>query len=390
MTISKKQLPFLRDRPLTYNTFSVIIRSTENRKETDMKYEPFDYTRAETVARRTEDFYESQSARTQIHIKSCASLKLPALPALNTFSFPHDMERYLDLRAERDCAFAKFHKNVDDDYIPSTSPWYGIAEHTAFLGGKVDFTPSTTFQHKICENLEDFRRLTLDRSNMWLRLVVDGMRYMRERWGEYIPVRMRGADGPADIANAIRGSELFYDIYDEPEALCELMDFCVKAVHFTQDLQRAEATKIADGCITGFGIWMPRKCMGQLSEDVSVMLSPEVYGKHFLPALKGCVADTDGAMLHVHSLGHRMIPMFAAIDKIPIIEISSDPNSERAVDVFRRYHEELKDKTVVIAPTYDELTKMDDLLSTNKTLIWYYAENEDDARRALKFVEKYR
>jgi hypothetical protein len=219
---------------------------------------------------------------------------------------------------------------------------------------------------------------------------VDGIRYMRERWGEYIPVRMRGADGPSDIANAVRGSDLFYDIYDEPETLAELMDFCAKAVRFTLDLQRAEATRIADGCITGFGLWMPGKCMGQLSEDVSVMLSPDIYKEHFLPALKDCIADSDGAMIHVHSLGHRMIPMFAALDQIKMMEISSDPNSERAVDVFRRYREELKDKTVIIAPTYEELAGMEDLLATNKRLIWYYAKDEEDAKRALKIVEKYR
>lgn len=355
-----------------------------------MKHTPFDYARAEATAKRTKDFYACESAKTQIHIKSCASLKLPSMPALNTFSFPTDMERYLDMRAERDCLFAQFHQSLDDDYIPSTSPWYGIAEHTAFLGGKVDFTASTTFQHRICDELEDFRRLTLDRNDLWIRLVVDGMRYLRERWGEFIPVRMRGADGPSDIANAVRGSDLFYDIYDDPETLAELMDFCVSAVHFTQDLQRAEATRIADGCITGFGLWMPGKCMGQLSEDVSVMLSPELYAEHFLPFLKQCVAASDGAMLHVHSLGHRMIPMLAAIREIPIIEISSDPNSQRAVDVFRRYSDVLRDKTVVIAPTYRELTEMGDLLSSHKTVIWYYAEDEDDARRALRAVERYR
>ena len=355
-----------------------------------MKYTPFDYARAEAIAKRTNEFYETKGAKTQIHIKSCGSLKLPPIPALNTFSFPRDMERYLDMRAERDYLFSKFHEAIDDDFIPSTSPWYGIAEHTAFLGGQVDFTETTTFQHQICDELEDFRKLTLDRNNLWIHLVVDGMRYMREKWGEYIPVRMRGADGPSDIANAVRGSDLFYDIYDEPETLAELMDFCSKAVQFTLGLQREEATKIAGGCITGFGLWMPGKCMGQLSEDVSVMLSPDIYEEHFLPSLKDCIADCDGAMIHVHSLGHRMIPMFAALERIKMMEISSDPNSERAVDIFRRYREELKDKTVIIAPTYEELVGMEDLLSTNKTLIWYYAKDEEDAKRALKIVEKYR
>ena len=82
--------------------------------------------------------------------------------------------------------------------------------------------------------------------------------------------------------------------------------------------------------------------------------------------------------------------MITALDKIQLMEISSDPNSERDVDIFRRYREVLQSKTVIIAPTYDELTKMGDLLSANKTVIWYYAEDENDAKRALDAVEKYR
>ena len=356
----------------------------------DKNYVPFDYNRAETIAKRTLDFYNGSVGKAQIHIKSCASLKLPRNRPLTDFSFPRDMETYLDMRAERDYEFARFHERIDDDYIPATSPWYGIAEHTAFLGGQVDFTADTTFQHRICEEIEDFRSLKLDRGNMWIKLVVDGMAYMRKKWEEFIPVKMRGADGPSDIANAIRESEIFYDIYDSPEALAEMMAFCAKAVNFTLDLQRAEATKIADGCISGFGLWMPGKCMGQLSEDLSTMLSPELYEEHFLPALKACVADCDMAMLHVHSLGHRMIPFFSEIQKIRLMEISSDPNAERAVEIFRRYHDHLKDKTVIIAPTYEELIHMGDLLESSKTIIWYYAKDEEDIKRAMAAVEKYR
>ncbi len=354
------------------------------------RYIPFDYDRARAIAERTRNFYDGNGGRALIHIKSCASLSLPALPPLNHWSFPSDMERYLDMRAERDYLFARFHETIDDDFIPSTAPWYGIAEHTAFLGGKVDFTKTTTFQHPICERLEDFRGLKLDRENPWLRLVVDGIRYMRERWGEFIPVRMRGADGPSDVANAIRGSELFYDVYDDPEALKEMMAFCAKAVRFTLDLQRKEATAIGDGCITGFGLWMPGNCMGQLSEDVSTMLSVDAYEEHFLPALRACIQDCDGAMLHVHSLGHRMIPSFAELERIKLIEISSDPNAERAVDLFRRYHDVLKEKIVIIEPTYEELTDMGDLLSSSRTIVWYEAKDEQDVKRALSAVERYR
>lgn len=353
-------------------------------------YIPFDYGKAERTAARTKAFYEEKKSGVQIHIKSCASLNIPAAPPLNSFSFPQDMEHYLDGVFERDYLFARFHEMIEDDFIPSTSPWYGIAEHTAFLGGKVDFTESTTFQHQICENIEEFHDLKLDRNNFWIRLVVDGIAYMREKWGEYIPIRMRGADGPSDIANAIRGNELFYDIYDDPDELYEMMKFCAKATNFTLDLQRQQATKIADGCINGFGIWMPGRCVGHISEDFSTMISREVYEEHFFHALKSCVKGCDMAMLHVHSLGERMIPAFAEVDEIKIMELSSDPNCARAVDVYRKYRDVLNDKVVIVAPTYEELISMEDLFESSRTIIWYYAQDEEDAKRALAAVEKYR
>ena len=85
-----------------------------------------------------------------------------------------------------------------------------------------------------------------------------------------------------------------------------------------------------------------------------------------------------------------MIPLFAGLDQIKLMEISSDPNAERAVEIFRKYHDELKDKVVIIEPTYEELCDMGDILSSSKTIVWYEAKDEDDVKRALAAVEKYR
>ena len=72
------------------------------------------------------------------------------------------------------------------------------------------------------------------------------------------------------------------------------------------------------------------------------------------------------------------------------MELSSDPNCARAVEVYRKHKDVLANKVVVIAPTYEELVGMDDLLREMKTVIWYYAKDEEDAKRALAAVEKYR
>ena len=45
---------------------------------------------------------------------------------------------------------------------------------------------------------------------------------------------------------------------------------------------------------------------------------------------------------------------------------------------------------IVVAPTYEELVNMGDILESSKTVVWYYAKDEEDAKRALAAVEKYR
>jgi hypothetical protein len=356
----------------------------------DKLYVPFDYKKAEKIAERTKAFYAGEKGKAQIHVKSCGSLKMPPAPKINAHNFPQDMEVYLDKVAERAYQFARFHESIEDDFIPTVSPFYGIAEHTAFLGGKVDFEETTTFQHQICAEFEDISNLKLNKDNLWIHLVAGGMKHLREKWGAYIPVRLRGADGPSDIANAIRGNDLFYDIYDYPDELGEMMDFCAEAVEFTMDLQKKEVSRIGDGFINGFGIWMPENSIGHLSEDFSTMISTDVYEEFFYPALQKLVKSYDMAMLHVHSLGQRMIPYFAAVPQINIMEISSDPGQDRAVEVIRKYHDVLQDKVIVVAPTYEELVNMGDILESSKTVIWYYAQDEEDAKRALAAVEKYR
>lgn len=93
---------------------------------------------------------------------------------------------------------------------------------------------------------------------------------------------------------------------------------------------------------------MPGNCIGHISEDLSTMISPEVYEEIFLPALKECVAPYDIAMMHTHALGHKMLPIFAGIDKLKVIEISEDPKCPAPVDILRMYKGVLRDKVVML------------------------------------------
>lgn len=320
-------------------------------------------------------------------IGECES-RIPSKP-LNAWNFDTELEDYLDLRVKRTIDYWKNREGIDDMMIPSVTAWYGIAEHTAWLGGAVDFSEDTSYNHQILDELDDMDKLKIDPDNIWFKRVAGGIEYIRNKWGDQIYTKLRGADAPSDIANIARGNELFYDVYDDPDAVMKLADFCADGMKYYFKRQQEASGMLNGGYLTGFDIWMPGNSVGQISEDASCMMSPSMYSDIFLDALKKSVDGYDHVMMHTHSLGQVHLPTFAGVDNINIIEISNDPNSDRAIDVWRKYKDTLKDKIVIVAPTFDELKNNLDLVSDYRNIIWYYARTKEEANEVIDMLKPF-
>lgn len=339
----------------------------------------------ETLGRMRE-LFNSSAPSALIQIRNIGEIKGVEMPALNAFSFPQEMKKYLDLRADALQSQWLERANLQDDTLPGIAPFYGIAEHTAFLGGDVVMERDTSYHRMVMQSWDDFCKLRLDPDNTWLHMVTDGIRYYAETRSSSFFTTLRGADGPSDIANALRGNDILFDVYDEPEKVRMLVDFCADAARFTLNHQREAAGMLDGGYITGMGIWLPGDSIGHISEDFSCFVSPEMYSELFLDGLKKTVRGYDNALLHVHSVGAAMLPMFAEIPEITAIEISNDPNAPRAVDVWRKYREELSEKVVVIHLDNNELENNIDLIKENRCIVWYSAETFREADAVIERI----
>ena len=182
-----------------------------------------DMARMQAVADKTRAFYETNTAGCALlKVKEIATQPQPAL-CLTDYNFPKDMRCYLDDRAARLLHAMALRDGLADDTLPALAPWYGIAEHSAFLGGKVTFGEDTSWQDPVLEDACGLSALAMDEANQSLRLVVDGIGYLRERYeGQFFPMT-RGVSGALEMANTLRGSDFFYDFYEDPDALKELL-----------------------------------------------------------------------------------------------------------------------------------------------------------------------
>lgn len=97
----------------------------------------------------------------------------PTIPALSEFNLEHQLGEWLDYNLAAHRPLWRVKEGLDDDAIPSISPFFGIAEHSAWLGLDVLLQETTCLPVPLVETVEDIPRLTCDTGNLWFRRMRD-------------------------------------------------------------------------------------------------------------------------------------------------------------------------------------------------------------------------
>ena len=216
-----------------------------------------DKAKVENCIAKTRAFYDTKAVGCALlKVKNIATLPSPAL-SLTDYTFPDDVYKYLDARAQ--CTIERLAQRAElaDDTVPAEGPWYGIAEHTAFLGGRVDYESDTSWHYAMLDAPGELEKLAMDENNPVFRMVNGGIAYLREKYSDYFLPMVRGASGALEMANTLRGNDFFYDFYEEPEDLKALLDYCADALVWNYEKQMEAAGDVYGGVVTGFGEWLP-------------------------------------------------------------------------------------------------------------------------------------
>ena len=290
----------------------------------------------------TKCFYASaETGMALLKVKNIQEINADCPIKLTDYTFPNERNQYLD-----DCAQAKINYwnqrlHLKDHEIPSLSPWYGIAEHSAFLGGVVDYGADTSWHHSCVTDLCDLSNLSTSEDSDIYEMVVGGIVYIKENYGHLFAPSVRGSSGVLEIANALCGNEFFYHFYEYPDQLKTLLEYCEKSLIWYYNKQLDAAGTFFDGTVTGFGEWLSGRPIGHISEDTTTMISQSIFEEFGKPYTQRIVDCFDGAFMHTHALSEPCLPSIADIKGVKIMEISSDPNTQRAIDVYRRIKDQI-------------------------------------------------
>ena len=339
----------------------------------------------EKAERQKRFYYSDKKGVALIKIKGLAYEGLPGLKPLDQWDFPAEKFEYYRAKGIKEDAYRAARLGINDDWIPTICPFYGVAEHTAFLGGEVVLAPTTSYNHNVLD-FEDIYKIKLDPDNEWLKMVIDGMNYYRENYSESFFTKLRGASGISDIAYVLRGNDLYLDVYDEPDEILKLADFCAAAAKFYIDAQRKAATRVAGGLVCSQDCWMPENSAGHISEDGACLMNEDIYSEFFMPALLKLCENYSDILLHTHTVGAHQLNNFMKIPNLKIINLVGDPNADTAINTMRKNSDLFGNVIIDLLMTKDEIMQNLDILSEHKTIISCNIKDAKEANELAGYV----
>jgi uroporphyrinogen-III decarboxylase len=202
----------------------------------------------------------------------------------------------------------------NDDYIPLLFPWYGTGVVPSALGCNILFQSKMdpAVEGTVIKEPQDIRKLSLPdpyKDGLMPR-VLKCIDYMKEH--SDLPISFTDPQGPLNIALCLCGVEnLFIWMYEEPEYVHEIMEFCTETFIQWVKVQKKHAGQQYHNGAFPHGIVLPEGFGGVwLSDDDCTVISPELYKKFVVPYNSRVFKAFGGGTLHFCGTAEHQLENF--------------------------------------------------------------------------------
>lgn len=305
---------------------------------------------------------------------------------LRDYGFPDldENKRYIEtFIADREC-FLRGRMGVQDDYIPDIFIHHGIGIHSAYVAGDIKFTEDTSWSAPVIETWEDLDRIALSEDNPWFKVLKQTADMFADRLGGKAGIATFYHYSPLDMANALRGNEIFIDFFEAPEKVEELLDFCAEAVIWLEERLWPIVGDLKGGAPL-WGSWIPGHSL-MMSEDIANLCKPSDYMRWALPWTQRVIDHFEGALIHNHAMGLDQQPFIAKLRDLYVLQISEDPNQPRPFGRLAQLIDEVGMLPLQISFRPEELDQALRISKKGRVILQTYTPSVEEANRIVRRV----
>lgn len=222
---------------------------------------------------------------------------------------------------------------IDDDMIPCALVYWGIGCITAAMAGGEPLHDEITSWLEPNLSWEEIGRLRFDPDNKWVRFALHINQALWKRWEEDFFVLPFLHRSPLDAANGIRGTELFTEMYTDPERVKGLIDWCAdwmiaveRFIDENVDRPRGWGNGVWDTWLPDGGVFVNGDPVGLISREMMPVFEQPYTAKLF--------TTLGGGFFHSHTVGLYQVDQVAKTPGIRVQEFVPDPKEPNVQDVL--------------------------------------------------------
>ena len=300
---------------------------------------------------------------------------------------PRELHRVLDAQLENHRALWRVREGLDDDTLPCIAPRFGYAEHTAWLGMRIRWQKDTSLGEPFLTSEKQIDALDLQEDSFGYRLMRDSYAYLRgKQQGDFF-LAVRGNASPMELANAVRGDEIFSDFIEEPEFCHRLIRRLASIYPKYLNRLRSWADEIDGGHLfwQHHG-WIGPNAMGHFSNDAAMLCGPDIYAEFGFPYEEEMMAQWDHALFHIHTAQMHYVPQLAKLSRLRLLQVTEDPGTGTNFAAINRILAQTGKANLLITTNSKELREKLDTVRDRNAFFVATCENREDAEDLIAWI----
>ena len=231
--------------------------------------------------------------------------------------------------------------SIDDDSVPSAIVYWGIGSITAAMTGGNPVHDGTTSWLEPNLSWQEVDVLEFNPGNKWLRFAVDINKALLENWDHDFMILPYLHRSPLDAANGIRGTELFLDMYEQPDRVTALADWCANWSIAVETLIKKQAPRPVGWGVGVWGAWLPDDAVFVNGDPVG-LISREQAEMFDRPSNEKLFTNTGGGFFHNHTIGLYQAGLVSSYRGILVQWFVDDPKQPSLAEALLD-HPELRE-----------------------------------------------
>jgi hypothetical protein len=330
------------------------------------------------VSFQLDDYFVSKRIKAAAHLLTEGKKITPEMLVVE--SFLDDFERMY----QESC-------QTGQDAFWVAEPFCGIPWMEAIFGCEIYGMRSSFISHPCIESAQDLKKIKFDPENAWFKKYLEFVKKLDKLSAGRFPVGQPIMRGASDVVGALLGqTELVYALADEAQVIREAFFKVMNALRSVIEAQWDATTDFHGGYSMGFYyVWCPKKCIW-FQEDVSALLSPQIYNDFLREPDASVCKGYDYTAVHLHPASFFVLDMYMQMDGLKAIQINKDVGGPSIKEMMPNFKKVLTKKNLIIFGDLDE-EEIDCILEElprKGTFLNITAPTVERAKELMEHIEK--